>query len=43
MYEITTEPHRKLVRLKITGMLTPEQVAQLYKEEHHAIEGMGVG
>jgi hypothetical protein len=41
MYEITTEPHRKLVRLKLTGMLTPEQVAQLYKEEHEAIEKMG--
>jgi transposase len=41
MYEITTEPHRKLVRLKLTGMLTPEQVTQLYKEEHEAIEKMG--
>jgi hypothetical protein len=41
MYKITTEPHRKLVRLKLTGMLTPEQVAQLYREEHEAIEKMG--
>lgn len=41
MYEITTEPHRKLVRLKLTGMLTPEQVTQLYREEHRAIKDMG--
>jgi hypothetical protein len=41
MYEITTEPLRKLVRLKLTGMLTPEQVSQLYREEHRAIKAMG--
>ena len=41
MYEITTEPHRKLVRLKLTGMLTREQVSQLYREEHRAIQEMG--
>jgi hypothetical protein len=41
MYEITTEPARRLVRLKLTGMLTPEMVSRLYREEHHAIQEMG--
>lgn len=40
MYEITTEPRRKLVRLKLSGMLTAEQVKQLYREEHRAIADM---
>jgi hypothetical protein len=41
MFEITTEPHRKLVRLMLKAMLTPEQVTQLYREEHRAIADMG--
>jgi hypothetical protein len=41
MYEITTQPERKLVRLKLTGTLTPKQVSQLYREEHRAIHDMG--
>lgn len=41
MYKITTEPRRKLVRLKLAGMLTREQVARLYREEHLAILAMG--
>jgi hypothetical protein len=41
MYEITTEPARRLVRLKLTGMLTPEIVSRLYRDEHHAIQEMG--
>lgn len=41
MYEITTEPHRKLVDLKLIGKLTREQVAQLYRDEHRAILEMG--
>jgi hypothetical protein len=41
MFEITTEPERKLVRLKISGMLTLNDVAELYRQEHEAIRGMG--
>jgi hypothetical protein len=41
MYQITTDPLRKLVRLKLRGMLTREQVTQLYKEEHRLIQEMG--
>ena len=40
-YSITTVPHRKLVVMKIVGMLTREQVEQLYREEHAAIAAMG--
>ncbi|PCD03905.1 hypothetical protein COC42_06140 [Sphingomonas spermidinifaciens] len=40
MYSITTEPARKLVRLKLMGMLSREQVAALYHEEHLAIRAM---
>lgn len=41
MFEITTDPHRKLVRLTLKAMLTEEQVADLYRQEHHAIRAMG--
>jgi hypothetical protein len=41
MYQITTDPPRKLVRLKLLGMLTREQVTQLYQEEHRLIQEMG--
>lgn len=41
MFEITTDPSRKLVRLTLKAMLTKEQVADLYRQEHHAIRAMG--
>lgn len=41
MFEISTEPRRKLVRLTLKAMLTPEQVKELYRQEHEAIEAMG--
>ena len=41
MFSITTEPHRKLVRLSVKGMLTLEQVQELYRQEHEAIRAMG--
>jgi transposase len=41
MFEITTEPHRKLVRLKLNAMLTRAQVLELYRQEHTAIVAMG--
>jgi hypothetical protein len=41
MFEITTEPRRKLVRIALKAMLTPDQVAELYRQEHHAIHAMG--
>ena len=40
MFEITTEPARRLVRLRLTAMLTREQVSALYREEHAAILAM---
>ena len=41
MFTISTEPHRQLVRIKVTGMLTLEQVADFYRAEHEAIRAMG--
>ena len=41
MFEVRTEPHRKLVRLTLKAMLTREQVADLYQQEHRAIQAMG--
>jgi hypothetical protein len=41
MFSVSTDPARKLVRLKISAMLTAEQVAELYRREHMAILGMG--
>jgi hypothetical protein len=40
MYTIATEPANRLVRITISGMLTVEQVASLYREEHAAIREM---
>jgi len=40
MFEITTEPSRRLVRLKINAMLSREQVMDLYRKEHAAIVAM---
>ena len=40
MFEIQAEPERKLIRLKISAMLTQEQVRELYRQEHMAILGM---
>ena len=41
MFTISTELHRQLVLVKVTGMLTLEQVADFYRAEHEAIRGMG--
>ena len=41
MFEISTEPQHKLVRLRLTGMLTRDGVADLYRQEHAAIAAMG--
>jgi hypothetical protein len=41
MFTITSEPARKLIRIKLAGMLTSDQVADLYRQEHRAIDAMG--
>jgi hypothetical protein len=41
MFTITTEPARKLVRIKVSGMLNVSDVAELYRQEHQAIKAMG--
>jgi glucuronate isomerase len=41
MYSIVTDSAKKLVTIKIVGMLTIEQVRALYAEEHEAIRRMG--
>lgn len=41
MFTIDTEPGLKLVRMKLSGMLTVEEVAELYRQEHAAILAMG--
>ena len=40
MFEITTEPSRRLVRLKLNGLLSRDQVADLYRQEQAAILAM---
>ena len=40
MFSITTDPHRKLVRVTITGMLTTDDVRELYRQERQAVLGM---
>ena len=40
MFEITTEPSKRLVRLKLSGMLTEADVRELYRQEHAAIHAM---
>jgi hypothetical protein len=41
MYTIATEPQHRLVRITISGLLTVDCVAALYREEHEAIRAMG--
>lgn len=41
MFEIKTEPGRRLVRLKLSGMLSEADVTELYRQEHAAILAMG--
>lgn len=41
MYTVTADPDRKLITIALHGMLTPEQVAALYRDEHLAIQRMG--
>jgi hypothetical protein len=40
VFEITTEPAKRLVRLKLNGLLTEADVAELYRREHAAILAM---
>lgn len=41
MYQLTTDPARKLVLLKLYGMLTIDEVAAMYADEYKAIRAMG--
>jgi hypothetical protein len=41
MFTITTEPRRKLVRIKVCGMLKVCDVADFLQQEHAAIRAMG--
>ena len=41
MYQITTDPARKMVFLKLCGMLTVDEVAAMYADEYRAIRAMG--
>ncbi len=41
LYTITTDSDRKLVTIKITGLISTREVEQLYREEHAAIRRMG--
>jgi hypothetical protein len=41
MFEITTDPQRHLVRIKLSGMMSVEDVSELYRQEHAAIRAMG--
>ena len=40
MYNIATEPSRRLVRITVSGLLHAADVEQLYREEHQAIHDM---
>ena len=40
MYILTTDPVRKLITIRIVGMITAEQVEQLYRDEYGAIDAM---
>jgi hypothetical protein len=40
MFEITTDPRRHLVRIKLSGMMSVDDVAELYRQEHVAIRAM---
>lgn len=41
MFTIETDPRRRLVVMTISGMLTTDQVRELYRQEHEAIAAMG--
>lgn len=41
MYTLTADPDRKLITIRIIGMIEPAQVAQLYRDEYAAIHAMG--
>jgi hypothetical protein len=41
MFTIETQPEHKLVRVKLSGMLTLEEVEEFYRQEHDAILRMG--
>lgn len=41
MYKLTVDPKRKLVLLKLVGMLSAQEVAAMYAEEYVAIRAMG--
>jgi len=41
MFTIDTQSEHKLVRIKLSGMLTLEEVQELYRQEHDAIRRMG--
>ncbi len=41
MITIETQREHKLVRIKLSGMLTLEEVEEFYRQEHDAIRRMG--
>jgi len=41
MFTIETQAEHKLVRIKLSGMLTLEEVEEFYRQEHDAIRRMG--
>ena len=41
MFTIETDSRRRLVIMKLTGMLTVDDVTDLYRREHDAIRAMG--
>jgi len=41
MYAISTDPKRRLVTIKIIGLVTAHEVADLYRDEYAAIAQMG--
>ena len=42
MIVVTSEPHRKLVRAVMRGLLTVEEVERFAREEQAAVRGMGL-
>lgn len=43
MITVTTEPARKLVRARMVGLLTVEEVHAFSREEQAAVKAMGLG
>jgi hypothetical protein len=41
MFSIDTDPKRRLIRISVSGMLTTEEVTELYRQEYEAIRAMG--